>query len=775
MVKQSVSIRVIVRFRPENKIEKAKAAAEGGHRESIIIKGNQVSVSKRSIPDPPGPWRFDSVLDPMVDQEAVFEGFGRDTIDEVLRGYNGTVLSYGQTGSGKTFTIFGEMASLTCPLRGLIPRCVDYLFERLAVIAEVAFVKVNFIEIYKEKLQDLLSQGHGAEPTLRQRKNGTVFMDGAEDMFVSSFADVYQLLQYGFKQRHVACTKMNSVSSRSHCVLRFTIKQENKGEVKESVLNFADLAGSERIEKTGATGAVLEEAKKINQSLSALGNVINALSSKKKDFVPFRDSKLTWMLKDSLGGNTKTTLVTTGSLAKYNLEETISTLRFASRVKDIKCNVKANVQIPRKQLMDTIRKLNKNLDKSMALNLKYRTLLEKNGIDLPSWALEDVVSRQNTVTMETIDNANGSASVLVQGQEFLNDSATTPQPSVTPLPDIPHDLKAIDTEVDAAEGVQDNAAELQKGHSGPATPPFRNSLMLASIQLHKTNTAKINQMSNLIRKKNAEIEEKNRRIADVEMELVLACKSNSNEKDHELVEKKGQCKGLMIRFKAIEEHLEDLIRDTTIKKRIDKIQECFEALRELECDISQEEATLEQGLEDYYKMASGLRDQAVQKESYASKFGVLLEQYEYLVDQIRQLHNNWKKRIGDSDEQETTLIAETNPELLVAECNPFPIEMLKKNGGRGSVDDLRRSVGTIAAPVRNNGEMHWNKLRSNRYAGRSSQSQFMMPVRINKNTTFNALDTHVFSEGIPEENAAEKKGKEHRSKHQREMDALWED
>jgi len=762
MVKQSVSIRVIFRFRPENKIEKAKAAG-GGHRESIIINGNQVSVSKRSIPDPPGPWRFDSVLDPMVDQEAVFEGFGRDTIDEVLRGFNGTILSYGQTGSGKTYTLFGEMASLDCPLRGLIPRCVDYLFERLAIIAEVAFVKVNFIEIYKERLQDLLSPGDRAEPVLRQKKNGEVFMDGAEDMFVSSFEDVYQILQYGFKQRHVAATKMNSVSSRSHCVLRFTVKQENKGEVKESVLNFADLAGSERIEKTGATGALLEEAKKINQSLSALGNVINALTNKKMDFVPFRDSKLTWMLKDSLGGNTKTTLVTTGSLAKYNLEETISTLRFASRVKDIKCNVKANVQIPRKQLMDTIRKLNKDLKKSVKLNHKYRDLLEKKGIELPSWALEDLAPKTTRAHEETLKEVKGEEHNRTSSsgdQEFMNETATTPQPTAsTPTNEIPHDLKAIDTEVDAAADAND---QLDRSH--PATPPFRNSLMLASIQLHKTNTAKINQMSNLIRKKNAEIEEKNRRIADIEMELVLASKSNSKEKDHELVEKKGQCKGLMIRFKAIEEHLEDLTRDTTIKKRIDKIQECFEALRELECDISQEEATLEQGLEDYYKMASGLRDQAVQKESHASKFGVLLEQYEYLVDQIRTLHNNWKKRIGDSDEKETTLIAETNPELLVAECNPFPIEMLKHKGARSIAAPVRSG---IAAPVRNSIVY--------RRSGRSKQTSFMRPVRVNKNTTFNALGSHIFREDKAEGKTAQKKEKGHRSKHQRDLDALWED
>jgi len=751
MVKQSVSIRVIFRFRPENKIEKAKAAG-GGQRECIIIKGNQVSVSKRTVPDPPGPWRFDSVLDPMVDQEAVFEGFGRDTIDEVLRGFNGTMMSYGQTGSGKTYTLFGEMASLNCPLRGLIPRCVGYLFERLAVIAEMAFVKVNFVEIYKDRLQDLLSPGNSlSEPTLRQKKNGEVFMVGAEDMFVTSFEDVYQILQYGFKKRHVAATKMNMQSSRSHCVLRFTVKQENKGEVKESILNFADLAGSERIEKTGATGALLEEAKMINQSLSALGNVINALTSNKKVFIPFRDSKLTWMLKDSLGGNTKTTIVTTGSLAKYNLEETISTLRFAARAKNIKCNVKANVQIPRKQLMETIRKLKTDLKNSKKMIKKYREFMEEKGIELPDWAMEDFNAKNNSTVEETLKEAEGEedqrTSNLMNEEDFIDDSATTPQPTVTsPASETPNDLKAIDPYADAAPDAH------------PATPPFRNSLMLASIQLHKTNTAKINQMSNLIRKKNAEIDEKNRRIAEIEMELVLAHKSNSKEKDHELVEAKGQCKGLMIRFKAIEEHLEDLIRDTTIKKRIDKIQECFEALRELECDISQEEATLEQGLEEYYKMASGLRDQAVQKESKASKFGVLLEQYEYLVDQIRTLHNNWKKRIGDSDEKETTLIAETNPELLVAECNPFPIEMLQKNkGGTGG------HRGNLATPLRGGTGSHH---------GRSSN--FMKPVRFNKNTTFKALGSDRFVGGDAEQGAVEKEGQEYRSKHQMDLEALWE-
>ena len=245
----------------------------------------------------------------------------------------------------------------------MIPRCAEELFAGLDDIEELEEVTIrcSFLEIYKEVIQDLLNPSN-VNLRIREEKNGEVYVQGLSDEYVSSADDIMQLLAVGEKSRTVASTDMNEVSSRSHSVLILVVHQKLKdGSTRVGKLNMADLAGSERIERTNATGVTLEEAKMINQSLSALGNCINALTDSKRTHIPFRDSTLTFLLKDSLGGNTKTTLLVCCSGEDSDIPETLSTLNFAKRAKRIKNNASVNTVMGVKELTVMVEGLKREL------------------------------------------------------------------------------------------------------------------------------------------------------------------------------------------------------------------------------------------------------------------------------------------------------------------------------------------------------------------------------------------------------------------------------
>eukprot|EP00698_Gefionella_okellyi_P025620 TRINITY_DN9445_c0_g1_i1.p1 TRINITY_DN9445_c0_g1~~TRINITY_DN9445_c0_g1_i1.p1 ORF type:complete len:1511 (-),score=407.47 TRINITY_DN9445_c0_g1_i1:142-4404(-) len=279
-------------------------------------------------------------------QLEVYEEF-KPAIDDVLGGYNTTIFAYGQTGSGKTHSMFGPDVR-NDQLMGIIPRAAKQIFDHLHQLpsAAVVTVKMSFLEIYKEQVRDLLSP---TEDPLRVResKETGVYVDGLSQSVAKSHADMLALITKGEKSRTVASTRMNEVSSRSHSLVIVTVEQriaataDTPGSVKIGTLNLADLAGSEKVGKTGTEGERLEEAKTINMSLSALGLCIRRLATS-SPHIPYRDSKLTFILRESLGGNAKTNLLVATSPHAANLEETLSTLEFANRAKSIKLNVRVN-------------------------------------------------------------------------------------------------------------------------------------------------------------------------------------------------------------------------------------------------------------------------------------------------------------------------------------------------------------------------------------------------------------------------------------------------
>lgn len=291
-------------------------------------------------------------------QADVFDFSIKPTVDDILNGYNGTVFAYGQTGAGKSYTMMGGDIFDT-ESKGIIPRIVEQIFASILASPESIeyTVRVSYMEIYMEKIRDLLAPQNDNLPVHEEKSRG-VYVKGLLEIYVSSVDEVYEVMRRGGNARAVAATNMNQESSRSHSIFVITITQKNveTGSAKSGQLFLVDLAGSEKVGKTGASGQTLEEAKKINKSLSALGMVINALTDGKSTHIPYRDSKLTRILQESLGGNSRTTLIINCSPSSYNDAETVSTLRFGQRAKAIKNKARINAELSPAELKALLKK-----------------------------------------------------------------------------------------------------------------------------------------------------------------------------------------------------------------------------------------------------------------------------------------------------------------------------------------------------------------------------------------------------------------------------------
>ncbi|XP_017838291.1 kinesin-like protein KIF13B isoform X2 [Drosophila busckii] len=350
----SDKIKVAVRVRPFNRREielGTKCIVEMDKQQTILQNPPTLEKMERKQPKT---FAFDHCFYSLnaedvsfASQETVFDCVGRDILDNAFQGYNACIFAYGQTGSGKSYTMMGSQES-----KGIIPRLCDELFSAIAnkSTAELMYkVEVSYMEIYNEKVHDLLDPKPNKQ-SLKVREHNVLgpYVDGLSQLAVASYKDIDNLMTEGNKSRTVAATNMNAESSRSHAVFSVVLTQiltdEASGVSGEKVsrMSLVDLAGSERAVKTGAVGDRLKEGSNINKSLTTLGLVISKLADQsigKKGtndkFVPYRDSVLTWLLKDNLGGNSKTVMVATISPSADNYEETLSTLRYADRAKRI--------------------------------------------------------------------------------------------------------------------------------------------------------------------------------------------------------------------------------------------------------------------------------------------------------------------------------------------------------------------------------------------------------------------------------------------------------
>jgi len=308
--------------------------------------------------------------------------------------------------------------------KGIIPRAAEAIFQKIeSSDANVEFkISCSYLEIYNESIQDLLDTSKKNLKVHESPSKG-IYVDDLTEYYVTSAEEIYQYLDLGANNRVVACTNMNAVSSRSHSVfiIRVTQTDRSSGTVKNGSLNLVDLAGSEKVGKTGASGQTLEEAKKINQSLSALGQCINALVEN-KPHVPFRNSKLTRILQQSLGGNSKTTMICACSPSPFNAEETISTIKFGQRAKTIKCKVKLNQVRSAKELERIIENLKAQINKLKLSNKRYRQLLSeyRKREGLPELTSDDDESAAKEAESDTVD-ANGDADDEVNNPALQQD------------------------------------------------------------------------------------------------------------------------------------------------------------------------------------------------------------------------------------------------------------------------------------------------------------------------------------------------------------------
>ncbi|XP_067053138.1 kinesin-like protein KIF15 isoform X3 [Acropora muricata] len=417
------NIRVYVRVRPPSK-----------HLETDVDRtpclevtsGNTVVLYSK--PDAKN-FSFDHVADINTTQEEVFGAVGKKIVEGCVSGYNGTIFAYGQTGSGKTFTMLGpaegEEESFTHQLRGVIPRAFEYLFSLINREQEkhgdhVEFLcRCSFLEIYNEQIFDLLDPA-SIGLSLREDIKKGVFVDGLLERDVGSARDAYRVLNSGWLNRRVASTSMNRESSRSHAVFTVTLESKERkagmASIKVSRLHLVDLAGSERQKDTHAEGVRLKEASSINKSLSALGNVIMALvdiTHGKNRHVHYRDSKLTFLLRDSLGGNAKTYLIANVHPSAKCFGETLSTLNFAKRAKMIKNKAVVNEDATGSitALQAEIRRLRDELEKARAGIPKQITRQESTEV-----ARKNSQTRGEVCADTTSDNNNNTPGVDLNQQ-----------------------------------------------------------------------------------------------------------------------------------------------------------------------------------------------------------------------------------------------------------------------------------------------------------------------------------------------------------------------
>lgn len=350
-------MKVAVRVRPFNSRETSKES-----KCIIQMQGNSTSIINPKNPkEAPKSFSFDysywshtSPEDPcFASQNRVYNDIGKEMLLHAFEGYNVCIFAYGQTGAGKSYTMMGKQEESQA---GIIPQLCEELFEKINdnCNEEMSYsVEVSYMEIYCERVRDLLNPKNKGHLRVREHPLLGPYVEDLSKLAVTSYTDIADLMDAGNKARTVAATNMNETSSRSHAVFTIVFTQKkhdtetNLSTEKVSKISLVDLAGSERADSTGAKGTRLKEGANINKSLTTLGKVISALAEvskkkKKTDFIPYRDSVLTWLLRENLGGNSRTAMVAALSPADINYDETLSTLRYADRAKQIKCNAVIN-------------------------------------------------------------------------------------------------------------------------------------------------------------------------------------------------------------------------------------------------------------------------------------------------------------------------------------------------------------------------------------------------------------------------------------------------
>ncbi|XP_062283330.1 kinesin-like protein KIF1B isoform X3 [Scomber scombrus] len=428
------SVKVAVRVRPFNSREMSKDS-----KCIIQMQGNTTTILNPKTPKEPAKtfsfdysyWSHTTPEDPsFASQNLVYNDIGKEMLQHAFEGYNVCIFAYGQTGAGKSYTMMGKQEE---GQEGIIPMLCEDLFEKINADnnkEDLSYsVEVSYMEIYCERVRDLLNPKNKGNLRVREHPLMGPYVEDLSKLAVTSYTDIADLMDAGNKARTVAATNMNETSSRSHAV--FTIvftqkKHDSESDLsteKVSKISLVDLAGSERADSTGAKGTRLKEGANINKSLTTLGKVISALAEvskkkKKTDFIPYRDSVLTWLLRENLGGNSRTAMVAALSPADINYDETLSTLRYADRAKNIKCNAVINEDPNNKLVRDLKDEVSRLKELLRAQGLGDILDIDPMGDDCPGSGfkyLKDIQNNKNRYLIASENQRPGNFSTAPIG------------------------------------------------------------------------------------------------------------------------------------------------------------------------------------------------------------------------------------------------------------------------------------------------------------------------------------------------------------------------
>eukprot|EP00300_Choanocystis_sp_HF-7_P036826 c5275_g1_i1.p1 GENE.c5275_g1_i1~~c5275_g1_i1.p1 ORF type:complete len:576 (+),score=150.61 c5275_g1_i1:917-2644(+) len=357
-------------------------------------------------------------------QADIFKDTAQQPVKDLFDGFHATIFAYGQTGAGKSWSMFG---SNTNPIdEGIVPRCTKYIFETIEKMKDKEFlISCSYLEIYNETISDLLNLNN-RDLAIRESKSQGVYVQDLTQQFVTTPQDVYGLIRLGDEHKKKSATKMNPNSSRSHCCFTISVEIHDPEQTLTAHLNLVDLAGSERIKKSQATGTALDEAKNINSSLTALTLCIQILAEGKGGHVPFRNSKLTRLLSDSLGGNSKTTMLVALSPHIDNQDETLGSLRFAQRCSTVKTVARQNLKLSAEDLQRLIDDTRTELQRvrtftkvpAKMVDAATQTEGEDGSIKQMREELQEKQDRLRAVTAQLLDETTKTENLKTQLEEL---------------------------------------------------------------------------------------------------------------------------------------------------------------------------------------------------------------------------------------------------------------------------------------------------------------------------------------------------------------------
>uniref|UniRef100_A0A8C6KN79 Kinesin-like protein n=1 Tax=Nothobranchius furzeri TaxID=105023 RepID=A0A8C6KN79_NOTFU len=628
----SDNVKVVVRCRPLNQKEKVM-----GSKQAVVVDEIRGTITVNKLETPhelPKTFTFDTVFGPDSKQLDVYNLTARPIIDSVLEGYNGTIFAYGQTGTGKTFTMEGVRA--VPELRGIIPNSFAHIFGHIAKAeGDTRFlVRVSYLEIYNEEVRDLLGKDQMQRLEVKERPDVGVYIKDLSGYVVNNADDMDRIMTLGHKNRSVGATNMNEHSSRSHAIFTITIECSEKGvdgnqHVRMGKLHLVDLAGSERQGKTGATGQRLKEATKINLSLSTLGNVISALVDGKSTHVPYRNSKLTRLLQDSLGGNSKTMMCANIGPADYNYDETISTLRYANRAKNIKNKARIN-EDPKDALLRQFQKEIEELKKK----------LEEG----------EEISGSDGSGSEEIDEGDEEVSDVGGRRRRRGKKKVSPGKMVEMQAKIEEERKALEAKLDMEEEERNKArAELEKREKDLFKAQQEHQLLLEKLSALEKKVivggvdllAKAEEQERLLDESNNELEERRKRAEQLRKEL--------EEKEQERLD--------------IEEKYTSLQEEAQGKtKKLKKVWTMLMAAKSEMADLRQENSREIEGLlENIRQLSRELRLQMLVIDNFTpQEYQEMIENYvhwnedigEWQLKCVAYTGNNMRKQTPAPDKKE---------------------------------------------------------------------------------------------------------------------------